>query len=242
VVKIRLDTRYRQVVVRFFEKNPGIPHQVAHEAGELVLEVDTTSIPEVQARQVQLYFSYVDFFEWQRGGIENVIFWERPGKFDQMAADFILQTQDLTYDLIAPLEARGFLLAGILAAEIQKPILPIRKHKKFYDRYPGSKIPFTNWKGEEEAVFVFQRADFVGKRVLVVDDLIETGNSLRAALEAPRRGILSLRRDAGRETPGFPLPDSLICELDPVVVAGWVERSETHHYSGSYKTLTIAGE
>lgn len=51
-----------------------------------------------------------------------------------------------------------------------------------------------SWKGREESLFIFRDRDFTGKKVLIVDDLIETGNSLEASVE----GLNSL----GLETAG----------------------------------------
>ncbi|MGD1996362.1 MAG: phosphoribosyltransferase [Anaerolineae bacterium] len=153
-----------------------------------MLEVDETSLPNSLVQQVSLYFKYLDLFEWDNGGVENVVFWERPSRFDQLVRDFQAVTQDLAYELIAPIEARGFLLAGLIAKETHTPIFPIRKFKPFYERFPGVKVGFKNWKGKQEAIFLFSRDHCIGRRVLIVDDLIETGNSLEAAV----KGLSSL--------------------------------------------------
>ena len=94
--------------------------------------------------------------------MEDVRFWERAERFCDVARDFTALTADLHGDLLAPIEARGFLLSGMLAHALGLPMLPVRKHKPSYERFAGaanrnSRVPFTNWKGEAEALFVFSR-------------------------------------------------------------------------------------
>jgi adenine/guanine phosphoribosyltransferase-like PRPP-binding protein len=179
-----MNEEYRDVVGQFFEENPTIRHTISLEPPNLLVEVDGSGLAGSVMRQIALYLKYLDLFEWREGGVENVVFWERPERFDALVDDFQVLMEDLVFDVIAPLEARGFLLAGLIAKEIHTPIMPIRKFKPFFERFPGTKVDFTNWKGEGESLFLFERDLFDGQRVLVVDDLIETGNSLEASLEA----------------------------------------------------------
>ncbi len=98
-------------------------------------------------------------------------------------ADFAAVTADLGFERLVALEARGFLLAGMLGQGLGLPLYAVRKDKPFYRRFPGRRVPFTNWKGKEEALFLFEKDYLHGATVLVVDDLIETGNSLEATME-----------------------------------------------------------
>jgi len=41
----------------------------------------------------------------------------------------------------------------------------------------------VNWRGEEESLFLFDAGHFTGSRALFVDDVLETGNSMQAAVE-----------------------------------------------------------
>ncbi|KAL7074155.1 hypothetical protein ACQ4LE_006317 [Meloidogyne hapla] len=81
-------------------------------------------------------------------------------------------------DLIAGLEARGFLFGPIIALELGIPFVPIRKQGKL----PGAVISASYQKEYGKDVFeVQQDALSAGQRVLIVDDLLATGGSLRAA-------------------------------------------------------------
>lgn len=83
-------------------------------------------------------------------------------------------------DLIAAIEARGFILGAGLALELGTGFVPIRKE---------GKLPWqTNRAGytleyRADVVQIHQDAVRAGQRVLVVDDVIATGGTAAAAIE-----------------------------------------------------------
>jgi adenine phosphoribosyltransferase len=190
-MQLTLDDRYRAAADHFFTQHP-IPHEIKATAGQLTVQIDDSGLMQQEIEAIRRHFRYLTFFTWQGSDLDDVIFWERPSQFKQLVRDFTAVTADLDFDLLAALEARGFLLAGLLAGERPWPILPIRKYKPFYQRFPGVRVDFNNWKGEAEALFLFSREIWRGRRVLIVDDLIETGNSLEAAL----RGLTAIGCEA----------------------------------------------
>lgn len=127
----------------------------------------------------------VDFdklFEWRDGRIEDVRFWCEP-EITRAAVAKIGELQHLQFDGFATFEARGYLLAGIACAQFGLPVLPLRKHKPFYDRMAHKKILFNNWKGESETLTVLTGSLPAVRRVLVIDDILDTGRSLKAGSE-----------------------------------------------------------
>ncbi|THV33537.1 adenine phosphoribosyltransferase [Glycomyces buryatensis] len=83
------------------------------------------------------------------------------------------------YDSIAAFDARGFLWAAPLADRTAKPLIPIRKAGKLPRR-----AAVENYRGEYAEVRVEMHADAVapGDRVLLVDDVIATGESMAAGI------------------------------------------------------------
>ena len=83
-------------------------------------------------------------------------------------------------DAVAAAEARGFLLAAPLALRLQKPLVPLRK--------PG-KLPYRTYSLKYELEYgsaeLHVHIDCVGEgaRVLLVDDLLATGGTMRAGCQ-----------------------------------------------------------
>lgn len=98
---------------------------------------------------------------------------------DQMSAPFM--NQGITK--VAGIEARGFTLATPVADRIGAGFIPLRK--------PG-KLPYDTVKEEYELEYgidsleVHVDAVLEGERVLLVDDVIATGGTARAAIQLLR--------------------------------------------------------
>ena len=97
-----------------------------------------------------------------------------------------------SFDAVAGLEARGFLFGPALAAHLGKGFLAIRKAGKL----PPDTIA-ESYDLEYGTASVEIETDLVrpGERVLIVDDLLATGGTAKAAAD--------LIRQAGGEVAGF---------------------------------------
>jgi len=82
-------------------------------------------------------------------------------------------------DIVAGIEARGFLIAGALARQLGCGVLPVRKAGKLPP--PTVRRAYALEYGEAEIEVPVGVVD--GKRVLLVDDVLATGGTLRAAAE-----------------------------------------------------------
>lgn len=86
--------------------------------------------------------------------------------------------KDIQIDLVAGIESRGFILAGLLAEKLNAGLVLIRK--------PG-KLPYETVKQEysleygNDSVEIHRDAIKLGQRVLLVDDLIATGGTALAS-------------------------------------------------------------
>ena len=87
------------------------------------------------------------------------------------------------FDLIAGIEARGFVFGGALASRLAKGLVLVRKKNKL----PGAVIG-VNYALEygDDRVEIHADAVPIGARVLVVDDLIATGGTALAAVQLLR--------------------------------------------------------
>lgn len=121
-------------------------------------------------------------FQWNKESVEDIRFWCEPELTSQAIAE-IRSRAFPDFDGLASFEARGFFLAGVAADQLKLPAVLIRKHKRFYEAMPHARIDFTNWKNEPESLTVLTGSLPPVKRVLIVDDIFDTGNSLRAGCQ-----------------------------------------------------------
>ena len=100
--------------------------------------------------------------------------------FRLMVDRFIEQYRGQDIDLVAGIEARGFLFAPFLAYSLNAGVVPLRKPKKL----PGQtrRVEYALEYGTD-ALEVHVDAVQAGARVLVVDDLLATGGSASAACQ-----------------------------------------------------------
>lgn len=105
--------------------------------------------------------------------------------FMALVEDLSRPFASIDFDIVAGIDALGFILGTAMALRFQKGFIPIRK---------GGKLPveadmshFVDYTGHEKSLEL--RADAIerGTRVLLVDEWIETGAQIRAAIELIER-------------------------------------------------------
>ncbi len=95
----------------------------------------------------------------------------------------LYRDEDLT--MVAAIEARGFVFAAPLAARLGLPLLLVRKRGKL----PGTLMSRTyDLEYGQDTVEVVREDVKPGCRVLLVDDLIATGGTIRAAADLIAEG------------------------------------------------------
>lgn len=100
--------------------------------------------------------------------------------FRQTVEAFASRYRTMDIDLVAGIESRGFIIAGALACLLGKGFVPLRK--------PG-KLPAQTYRRDyqleygTDAIEMHRDAIAPGMRVLMVDDLLATGGTMKAACE-----------------------------------------------------------
>lgn len=107
-----------------------------------------------------------------------------PGVFRSIIDDISAQISEIPIDLIACVEGRGFLIGSALAYRFNTGLVLFRA--------PG-KIPvssdnlfsasFVDYSGETKQLELQTQAIKAGEKVLIVDDWVQTGGTIKAAIE-----------------------------------------------------------
>ncbi len=83
-------------------------------------------------------------------------------------------------DVLAGIESRGFLVAAPLALKLGIGFVMVRKRGKL----PGATIPFTyDLEYGTDTIEIQENAIEPGQRIVVLDDLLATGGTMKAATD-----------------------------------------------------------
>ncbi len=103
-----------------------------------------------------------------------------PEGFNYVVEQFVNRYKNRKIDVVVGIESRGFILGGVVAKELGVGFVPLRK--------PG-KLPAETEKVEYEleygkdALEIHKDAISLGQNVLLIDDLLATGGTAKAAVE-----------------------------------------------------------
>ncbi len=117
---------------------------------------------------------------------------------------------DVTFDKVAGLEAKGFILGSAVAFRLGVGLIPIRKKGKL--EHPVYAQKYLDYSRSEKTLEIHRDALADGERVLLIDDWVQTGGALRAAI--------SLVKQCGGVVLGIGVlvddtPDEVKRELEP---------------------------
>lgn len=103
----------------------------------------------------------------------------------ELAVDALAGLLDgVEFDVLAGIESRGFLFGAPIAYKLKKPFVPVRKK---------GKLPFDTveekYSLEYGSAVIEMHSDAIkpGQRTVIIDDLIATGGTVRAAAKLVER-------------------------------------------------------
>ncbi|NXT62457.1 APT1 phosphoribosyltransferase, partial [Chaetops frenatus] len=108
-----------------------------------------------------------------------------PQGLQDCVADLLQPFQGDAIDMVAGIDAMGFILGAAAAATLQKGFLAIRKAGHLCVQTVAQ--PYSDYSGREKVMEVRSDAISPGLRILLVDQWVETGGTMRAAIELVER-------------------------------------------------------
>ena len=124
--------------------------------------------------------------------------------FHDLINDLVLDLKNVKCDVVAGLDAMGFVLGTALATRLNVGFLPIRKAGKLC--VDTDSVTFTNYSGRTQDMEVRTPAFLSGTRVLLVDQWIETGGTMDGAIRLVKRqkgivaGIVAIAMESNDKT------------------------------------------
>ena len=100
---------------------------------------------------------------------------------DDLQSDIL----DCQCEVVAGIDSMGFVLGAALAARLKVGFLPIRKAGKLC--VDTDKVSFTNYSGRTQDMEMRKPAFKSGTKVLIVDQWVQTGGTMRGAIELVER-------------------------------------------------------
>ena len=101
--------------------------------------------------------------------------------FIDLLDDLLDDLEGFDCDVVAGIDAMGFVLGSALAARLSKGFLPIRKAGKLC--VDTKKVDFVNYSKKNQFMEIRYPAFEVGTKVFIVDQWVETGGTMGAAIK-----------------------------------------------------------
>ena len=105
--------------------------------------------------------------------------------FTELLDDLVADLDGLTIDVVAGLDAMGFVLGSALATRLKVGFLPVRKAGKLC--VDTDKVEFSNYSGRTQDMEMRKPAFAPGTKVLIADQWVETGGTMDAAIRLIER-------------------------------------------------------
>lgn len=143
--------------------------------------------------------------------------------FNDLLDDLMADLTDVKYDVVAGLDAMGFVLGAALAARSGVGFLPIRKAGKLC--VDTDKVSFGNYSGRTQDMEMRLPAFAPGTKVLLADQWVETGGTMDGAVRLVERqqgvvtGMVAIAIEENDRTTAY--RDSYACVSAVVPGSRW---------------------
>ncbi len=159
--------------------------------------------------------------------------------FHDLLDDLCAELSADDVDVVAGLDAMGFVLAAGIATRLGKGFLPIRKSGKLC--VDTDSATFTNYSGRTQDMEMRLPAFAAGTRVLLVDQWVETGGTMNGAIQLVEQqqgsvaGIVAIAIEDCEQTAGYREKYKCVSAILPDTE--W-QRQVNNQYLESFKSYT----
>lgn len=159
--------------------------------------------------------------------------------FHDLLDDLCAELSADEVDVVAGLDAMGFVLAAGIATRLGKGFLPIRKSGKLC--VDTDSATFTNYSGRTQDMEMRLPAFAAGTRVLLVDQWVETGGTMHGAIQLVEQqqgkvaGIVAIAIEDCEQTAGYREKYKCISAIQPGTE--W-QRQVNGQYLESFKSYS----
>lgn len=105
--------------------------------------------------------------------------------FNDLLDDLVADLDGLKIDVVAGLDAMGFVLGSALATRLKVGFLPVRKAGKLC--VDTDSVTFNNYSGRTQDMELRKPAFAPGTKVLIADQWVETGGTMDGAIRLVER-------------------------------------------------------
>lgn len=127
--------------------------------------------------------------------------------FKQMVSDLAEPFLSFRIDLVACIDALGFILGSAVAQHLNAGLIPIRKGGKL--PVETESIQFIDYSGKTKSLEIRKDSHLHDVRILLIDEWIETGTQVQAAIRLIENqggivvGIATINIDRNEKTSGL---------------------------------------
>ncbi len=161
--------------------------------------------------------------------------------FSDLLDDLCADLDPDSIDVVAGLDAMGFVLAAGIATRLNRGFLPIRKAGKLCVETDAAS--FTNYSGREQSMEMRLPAFAAGTRVLLVDQWVETGGTMHGAVQLVEQqqgqvaGMVAIVMEENERTDSYRAQYPCVTAITPGTE--WQKQANSQ-YLESFKTYNPA--
>ncbi len=114
---------------------------------------------------------------------ELYLIWEKKDYLNQITVELIKKIENIEFDFMLTVESKGIIFASPIANYFRKPIVIIQKKWNLPESIKKIEKDITNWRNEEETLYLNLTNIKPKQRYIFLDDVIQTKSTIKSCIE-----------------------------------------------------------